>query len=236
MNAEIEKVACEFFGYGRWDAPYWFIGPEPGGTGNQKRAETFIALQKEKSQPDGLCDCKEFHRRIEEKRWHFDDPVKLQPTWRRLMMFLKAFLNQDTSQLSLRAYQRDHWGMSRGRTCVIDLSGLSAPRLTATQPDRVLVEPNIESRIQAIRKKIQENQKEIKLVVMYGFSAEKHWKKIAGPDLQLVRNDAAKGSIGSIRFVYTQHPVARPRKDSNCLACDTDWISLGETTRERLMQ
>lgn len=25
-------AARNWFGYGRWDAPYWFLGMEPGGT------------------------------------------------------------------------------------------------------------------------------------------------------------------------------------------------------------
>jgi hypothetical protein len=113
---------------------------------------------------------------------------------------------------------------------------LAAPGLAATQPNKALVEQNMESRIQTIRKKLEDNQKVIKLVVMYGFSAEEHWKKIAGPDLQLVRNGASKGSSGSTKFIYTQHPVATPRKDSDFLVCDADWINLGNTTREGLMQ
>jgi len=27
---ELENMAEHFFGYGRWDAPFWFIGPEAG--------------------------------------------------------------------------------------------------------------------------------------------------------------------------------------------------------------
>ena len=30
---ELENMAEHFFGYGRWDAPYWFISAEPGWTG-----------------------------------------------------------------------------------------------------------------------------------------------------------------------------------------------------------
>ena len=27
-ETELERMPKEFFGYGRWDAPFWFIGPE----------------------------------------------------------------------------------------------------------------------------------------------------------------------------------------------------------------
>jgi hypothetical protein len=29
-GSELAKMAEDFFGYGRWEAPYWFIGPEAG--------------------------------------------------------------------------------------------------------------------------------------------------------------------------------------------------------------
>jgi hypothetical protein len=57
---EIENLSRESFGYGRWDAPVWFIGLEQGGGDNSTRAKAFKAYQS-----DGLCDCKTFHEAIE---------------------------------------------------------------------------------------------------------------------------------------------------------------------------
>jgi hypothetical protein len=31
-QTELDRMAKGFFGYGRWDAPFWFIGAEPGMT------------------------------------------------------------------------------------------------------------------------------------------------------------------------------------------------------------
>jgi hypothetical protein len=28
--SELDHMAEDFYGYGRWDAPFWFIGPEAG--------------------------------------------------------------------------------------------------------------------------------------------------------------------------------------------------------------
>jgi hypothetical protein len=58
------------YGFGRWTAPYWFIGPEPGQSREEhddltSRAEAWRSL--------GGCelmDCREFHKRIGETRLH----------------------------------------------------------------------------------------------------------------------------------------------------------------------
>src|SRR6516165_6556836 len=116
-------MARDFYGYGTWDAPFWFIGPEPGGDGNEKRAKAFSKLGK-----DGLCDCKEFHTEINEVRWHREPPEKaaLQPTWRRLMLLLMPAVKLSSDRAALREYQCRHWGKLNGETCVIELGGLSA--------------------------------------------------------------------------------------------------------------
>jgi hypothetical protein len=40
MDNSINGMALRSFGYGRWDAPYWFIGPEQGqGRGEENDSE-----------------------------------------------------------------------------------------------------------------------------------------------------------------------------------------------------
>ena len=29
-QSDLSEMALRWYGYGRWDCPYWFIGPEPG--------------------------------------------------------------------------------------------------------------------------------------------------------------------------------------------------------------
>jgi hypothetical protein len=91
---EAEKFMAEnCYGYGRWDAPYWFFGPEQGlkdGTLDEfiKRYEAFRDLNK-----DGLCDCRAFHAAIGETRWHRQDP-ELQKTWKFLILLLLTYLEE----------------------------------------------------------------------------------------------------------------------------------------------
>src|SRR5205823_14350276 len=60
----ITAMARDFFGYGRWDAPFWFIGPEQG----QKRQESNdlgarCRIWQEMGSPEVL-DIYEYHCRL----------------------------------------------------------------------------------------------------------------------------------------------------------------------------
>src|ERR1700741_2319450 len=60
MDYELE-MARRSYGYGRWDAPYWFIGPEQGKgraepSGNSQRVNAWRKLGENE-----LCDCLDFH-------------------------------------------------------------------------------------------------------------------------------------------------------------------------------
>lgn len=126
-------MARENYGYGRWEAPYWFIGPEQG-TGRHEKNDPEHLEKRVKAWLDlgshQLNDCREFHRRIEETKLHFKKPVNLQSTWKPLMLLMMTFLKRPVDNNSLRNYQRDRWGAldeKGGETCVIELSGLAAP-------------------------------------------------------------------------------------------------------------
>jgi len=49
-------AARKWFGYGRWDAPYWSNGMEPGGGDEQAWYETWVRLG-----GDELCDSRLHH-------------------------------------------------------------------------------------------------------------------------------------------------------------------------------
>lgn len=94
------EMAHGFYGYGRWDAPHWFIGPEQGigpkGVGNAVRSKVWHKL----GSPE-LCDCKEFHFEIGEDSWYRTTPPPaplLQSTWRPLMLLLMSFLGERPDQ------------------------------------------------------------------------------------------------------------------------------------------
>jgi len=207
MKADLRKMAQRCYGYGNWNAPYWFIGLGEAIGPNETVEERAIAWCE--LEQDGLCDCREFHfhELINDKRWH-EGNAALQRTWRPLILLLKHLLGHKTDKESLREYQRDHWGMRNDQTCIIELFGLPAPALKAfmalisglfsqEEIDRIL-----NKRIQFIRKKIIDKQPS--LVVMYGYTAEEQWQKVAGQPI--LKDKAFK--IGSTTVLWTKHPTA----------------------------
>ena len=211
----VREMARRFYGYGRWDAPYWFIGPEQGQGRDEdndlkRRAEAWLQLGGRE-----LCDCREFHGRICQRKWHSEKP-QLQPTWRPLILLLMAFLEKPTDRESLRVYQRDRWGtVSGGETCVIELSGLPANSLKEPR-DR---ESFREERIEIIRQRMQVYGPA--LMVMYGASERESWEALAGDVFP--PNNILK--VGSTIMTVTPHPASRGRRDK-------DWKKLAETLRE----
>lgn len=103
MDDGIREMARRSYGYGSWDAPYWFIGPEQGQALNEnndlkRRVEAWLHFGGAE-----LCDCREFHDRICQMKWHQERP-RLQSTWRPLMLLLMTFLKRPTDNESLRTY------------------------------------------------------------------------------------------------------------------------------------
>jgi hypothetical protein len=210
---DIETMARSFFGYGRWSAPYWFIGLEQGGGDNQKRAQAFKELQS-----DGLCDCKKFHCKIGVPDWHGEN-ARIQKTWGRLMRLLASFHGVYSGEAGLLNYQKNYWGSREGDTCVIELNGLSAAglhiELDRTREYRT-------ERINTIRRKLSENGLQIKIVVMYGFTGEKDFREVAG--CNLIRGGAVE--CQNTLFIYVDHPT-RQRGGNT----DDSWNDLGAKMR-----
>ena len=73
VDTGIKGMARRCYGYGRWDAPYWFIGLGEGmtpGTSIQTRVEAW----RHHSRETGLSDCRAFHEHIGETRFHAGPP------------------------------------------------------------------------------------------------------------------------------------------------------------------
>jgi hypothetical protein len=215
---DVRAMARTNYGYGRWDAPYWFIGPEQGMGSHEKdlglRVRAWLDLGGLE-----LNDCREFHRRIGEKRWHYEEPrVSLQRTWRPLILLLMTYLERPADRDNLRRYQRDRWGSAdatQGETCAIELSGLAAPSLMGVG-DVSLFLPE---RIDVIRTRIRDHRPE--LVVMYGDMQRASWQAIVSP---LTFADDGVLEQGSTTVVCTPHPNKRG-------LCDAYWVDLGKRLR-----
>ena len=224
MNAGAREMALRCYGYGRWEAPYWFIGPEQGQAREEDNALDIRCEAWLHCGGGELSDCRAFHDFINQKvgriihPWHQERSFqRLQTTWRRLMFILMAFLERPTDNQgeSLYTYQRNEWGRSGGETCVIELSGLPANSFNVTR-DRELFR---RQRIDVIRQRMRTYQPA--LVVMYGKTDEKHWEEIAEGAFP---PDGIR-RLRSTILAFTPHP-SRPSQ------LPEYWIGWGEQLRQ----
>ena len=232
MDENMLAMARGNYGYGRWEAPYWFIGPEQGMGPHENndlnlRVQTWLDLGSRE-----LNDCREFHCRIHEIRWHCKKPkVQLQRTWRPLLLLMTTFLdgqadNRQADNESLRIYQRDRWGAldeKLGETCVIELSGLAARSLKESKETGGY----LQRRIEVIRGKIRHYQP--KLVVMYGKKQKDSWEKIAGGAFPTEPEPFVTDEPTIL--VFTPHPVSRIREGKRFLGNEY-WTRLGKNLRD----
>jgi hypothetical protein len=211
MNDSQQEMSERFYGYGRWSAPYWFIGPEQGQAKDEKddlgpRVRAWVDCGK----PE-VADLKEFHDRLTPGMWTEED-TPLQKTWRKLMLILLTSLEKSVDKEDLRTYQQFKLGRKEGLTCLIELSGLPA---NSSKIDRDR-ETFLEKRTERIAREI--NTHKPKFVVMYGKSHQKSFGKIIGrlPELDRVT------FIGSTAVLFTKHTNARKLSDEH-------WCSLGKS-------
>jgi hypothetical protein len=210
------QMAEHFFGYGRWDAPYWFVGPEAGmaksGDSLELRYESWKTLEYAP-----VVDCAAHHRGFGFTKWHEPHPPT-QATWRQLIRLLLSFKSDtngtDIDIEAIRAYQRDKWGSSTGETCVIELSGLASPNMGELR-DRTTF---LSERIMRIQEGALAHSP--KFIVMYGVGQREEWERIAGAKF------VSKGTcrIGNTLVAIVPHPVTRGLGNEY-------WVRLGRTLR-----
>lgn len=147
-----DLAARDWFGYGRWDASYWFIGMEPGGTDDHASYESWLQLGGSE-----LIDCRAHHLNPQHPgwaKWHTGSRPPTQPTWRCLIQLLLSFKGESTDLDAVRTYQRDEWGSTHGETAVLELGALHAPGLDS-HVDRQTFR---DTRIERLRGRLTEYQ------------------------------------------------------------------------------
>jgi hypothetical protein len=204
-------AAKDWYGYGTWNAPYWFIGPEPGMAKNEgDNLEARCDAWEKLGSPE-LLDCALHHRTFGLTKWH-DRTVSMnlpingatmrpptQSTWRRLIALLLAYKGERTDNDAIGDYQASSWGSTSGETCVVELSALAANSL-ATVRDRGTF---LDERCAHLRKRMLENKPVF--AVMYGLRAKMSYEGIACA--QFDANGYAW--VGQTLCVIVKHPTAR---------------------------
>ena len=216
MLSSKEQAAQRWFGYGRWEAPYWFIGMEQGGNDDHSSYEAWLRLGGTE-----LIDCRAHHLHPEFPglaRWHTGDRPATQSTWRRLIQLLLAYNGRRTDLEAVRRYQRDEWGSLEGETAVVEVSALHSPNLSG-MVDRTA---HREQRISALHSRIVEYQPDF--AVMYGLGYRDLYARIAGS----MFDGSGFARSGKTLCVLVEHPTARPSKPAAW------WVEKGHAMRTQL--
>jgi hypothetical protein len=247
MNDDLWFLARYCYGYGSWNGSYWFIGPEQGGSEKKmtKRAEAFRKLDLDN---DGLCDCREFHREIYEPGqpddwFRLERLPPLQTTWYCLMLTLMSYkgkvgIEKPTKghllyeyQRTFREYQRDHWGSSAGKTCVIERSGIpaknfkesSARRASLSQTERNQLDDILRSRVEHITERIRANEPEF--VVIYSNSQYPSWEVLRKESSKITQSPNETFKLGRTLIAFTESTGKNSPGHAR-------WLALGQDLRK----
>ena len=216
-------AAASWFGYGRWDAPYWFVGKEPGGTDDPGQYASWDRLGRGE-----LLDCREHDLDCPSARkpgmWHAGDRPPLQGTWRLLIAAVLAYEGLPTyDEEAVRRYQDLDWGRSAGKTAVLELSAVAARSVAQPEAMRLM---HLDDRIQTFRARIAQHPPQF--VVFYGAGTDpvhkvpylNHWSEIA--QCELVIDEPT--IVGTTLFVAEKHPLAHGTTTEH-------WLALGRRMR-----
>jgi hypothetical protein len=219
MNDSKALAAATWFGYGRWGAPYWFVGMEPGGKDEDANYDSWLELG-----GGELIDCKKHHLHpmntgTDGKKFFLGDRPPTQTTWRRLIQTRFAFKGQEKQAANLddvAKFQSESFGSICGDTALIELSALHAGSLK----DNVDRETHFPNRLLHIAKRLDENPL-TEFALFYGLKYRDHYECLAGGPFD---TDGFRWR-GNTLCVLTRHPV-RSKPDP--------WIALGKQIRERI--
>lgn len=218
---EIERFIESFFGYGTWDAPYWFVGKEEGGGNDWADVSARVRTWHERGERE-LEDVAEYHRALGLGTKYFKERPPLQPTWSRLLRVLFSATGRDANREALRRYQSAHLGRPDGETLLTELLPLPSPSasrwlygayssldyLADRDRYRAAVAPR---RAAALRARIARHRPHS--VIFYGSDAlyRDWWREIAGIDLEPLEVDGRRLFLGGnnhTRFLIIDHPTA----------------------------
>jgi hypothetical protein len=218
---DLSEMARTHYGYGEWEAPYWFIGPEPGQDIEEADIgqDGLLARCTAWKQLGGgeLLDCRDHHLAFGYKRWHPTNALPpIQRTWGKLIRLLLIYQGVQPTSDCIKAYQRDCWGRARGETCVLELGALAAKSLRTTR-DRSSFRSE---RIKNLREKAIMHSPTF--IVCYGLGNKGDYEKIAGT--------FDKSNVASLNGGFgflAPHPVSYGTRN-------VDWERFGSDLRKRM--
>lgn len=211
----LEKIVNTFYGYGNYQANYWFIGMEEAG-GDFKDINNRISIWSNRGKQE-LEDLAEYHIAIGYGEM-FQLGAAIQPTWNKLIRtVLSAKGVENIDKEDVRKYQINLLGRKNQETCLLELLPLPSPSLAHwiySQHSRLpfLANKNsyenycLEKRISHLRSQIKEYKP--KAVIFYGKLYEYSWRKITSVEFSSSPEGLLIGKNCHTLFVIAKHPIA----------------------------
>jgi hypothetical protein len=214
----IEAYSKQFFGYGRWDAPVWFVGLEEAGRGTPSELQARLMAWDQRGRRE-LEDAPTFYPRCGQHQWHGPNAT-LQPTWRQLIRVLLSARGEHLGEASLLEQQQLAFGVSSGDVCLTELSPLPAPnhlvwpyasnlQLPEWMRSREQFMQTVSAgRVATLREKIATHRP--RAVVFYFWKPRQHVEDVAGGEFRPLIPEQLLGleRNGTAYFV-TGHPAGR---------------------------
>ncbi len=215
LTPDQEAMALGWYGYGRWDAPYWFVGMEPGGDDLDECVRMWNALGRQE-----LIDIQGYR---EDGDTDYVSPnAEPQRTWQKLIWLLLAYKGQEPTPAAVLDYQHRYLGSGNGESALVELSGLPA-RNNGVDVPRMMFR---DKRTSLIREQMFQHKP--KFAVFYSVDNSKGnkyvdaWEAITGVN-PLWREEPVM--VGSTACVMTYHPNGQWSK--------AYWVAIGEKLRKR---
>jgi hypothetical protein len=211
----LEAFINGFYGFGNYQAPYWFVGMEEGGEATSEDIANQLKIWDEWGRKE-LIDVIEYAREMKITQWYGDCP-RLQPTWRNLIRVFLTAEGQTADNETMRQHQKTSWGTKDGDTCLMELLPLPAPNIASwiyreisllpyLTSRKVYREYFVGSRIAHLQDKIMRHKP--KAIVFYGSGYDSYWKRIANVDAWGKSPEGVSyWANNSTLFIATKHPT-----------------------------
>ena len=213
LNDEQRALALGWYGYGRWQAPYWFIGIEPGGDELDACVRMWNALGRGE-----LLDIVAHHEE-HDRDWFSANATKPQATWQKLVWLLLAYKNIEPSPAAVLDYQKKRLGRADDETALLELSALPAYSTGVSRP-RMLFRSE---RVEKIRERLLMHQPEFAVFYSPDNGRDRRyvdaWNAIT--KTTLVRDEPVL--VGRTACVMTYHPNGKWAK--------AYWTSIADALR-----
>mgnify|MGYP001055394724 CR=1 FL=1 len=214
----LQQFMHTFYGYGDYDAPFWFVGMEEGGSRNAADVNHRLRLWQERGKRE-LEDLAEWHL-AEGPHRHFTGRPPLQRTWKQLMRILLTAKGQPTDLDALRSYQKNQLGRVGGESCLVELFPLPSPstghwlygdhsalpELRSRKRYRQALAPE---RIRHLHARILVHRP--RAVIFYSTNARyrRWWQQVARADFEQAGEEPLyRARDGTTQFIICKHPVA----------------------------